>query len=728
MAFGQVKNRKRKKPRILPDLPEFYYHTNFCEMLTFVADRYTHVFECEHFNFVADFEALPWGAQCLYVRLAGRKGCVFDTGKLPYAEISDVPAALRALELSGFIAPIDETRYADCLSVMTKPDLISFMADHMCTSGFKRSWKKSLLVDAALAHIPFKAAQVPVNFIAQARAEPMLYLSYLHFGKIEENLQSFTLRDLGIRKVPDFKADYSARFESLDEAKSAYFYDKGLHRFKHGTDEDVAMYVDTVDRWPSPHCDISLSSRDKLLQKLGGLSERLGDVDTALGLYGRSDAPLCNERTIRLRYARGDKTWCQSRLEALIENPGNDDEYHFAADFYARKYKKKRTSAVTDILRGGELIDIDEAFKTSPEGAVAGYYRKRGYAVYFTENDLWRTLFGLLFWQELYCVDVAAIHSRFDRMPASIKTGAFYVENKARIENILSNLISPTDTHIQILRTVSQYHGVPNGIFRWNGHVINHVKTLIDTAPCEALSAILRQMAMHYKTTKDGFPDLMLIKEGTVKFIEVKASGDVIRRNQLTRIKQLRAAGFQTDIARINWIVDPSQIYVVVDVETTGGRPGNHRMTEIGAVKVQNGHIIEEFQTLLNPERAIPSFITNLTGITNEMVRDAPRFADIADDFKAFMGEAIFAAHNVNFDYGFVKSEYARLGESFRHAKICTCASMRKFYPGYKSYGLKNLCEEFHISLETHHRALYDAKAAAELLFLVNDKRVGQRA
>ena len=206
--------------------------------------------------------------------------------------------------------------------------------------------------------------------------------------------------------------------------------------------------------------------------------------------------------------------------------------------------------------------------------------------------------------------------------------------------------------------------------------------------------------------------------------MEVKAFGDVIRRNQLTRIKQLRTAGFQTNIARIEWIIDPNQIYVVVDVETTGGRAGNHRMTEIGAVKIQNGQVIDEYQTLLYPERSIPVFITKLTGITNEMVKDAPLFADIAESFSTFMGDAIFVAHNVNFDYGIVSAEFSRIGQKFKHPKICTCSSMRKHYPDYRSYSLKTLCQEFQINLDSHHRALCDAKAAAELLFLVNEKRL----
>ena len=724
MAYQQTQMRRSSKPRKLPDLPPFYYHTNFCDMLTFVDARYAHVVEVRHIEFRDGFQALTHQAQCLFVRIAGRKGQVFDTRKLSYPEISDFSATLRELEESGFISSVRKDEYSECLTVMTKPDLIDFLAEHICASAYKRSWKKDVLVETAFAHISFEAASMPAHFITQGHRATLRYLSYLYFGKIEDNQQSFTLRDLGLRKTPDFKADYSARFDTRPEAQAAYFYADALHKFKFGTEAELAAYIDSVASWPNPQCDISEASRDKLLQKLGGLCERFEDIETALRLYGQSNNPLCNERAIRLRYKRGDKDWCKARLEELIENPGSDDEHNFAEDFYARKFKKKRTSQVTDILRSGESLRLDEAFKNSPERAAQKYYEAQGYEVYFTENRLWRTLFGLLFWEELYCSENAALHSSFEKTPASLKTGRFYSQFESAIETKLSSLKTPSKTHIQILKTVSRYHGRPNGIFRWRGSSIDLIKTFVEAAPSQALIDILRRMAQSYKSTKDGFPDLMLKKDGAVRFVEVKASGDVIRRNQLTRIKQLRDAGFQTDIARIEWIIDPNQIYVVVDVETTGGRAGNHRMTEIGAVKIQNGEIIDEFQSLLNPERSIPAFITKLTGITNDMVKDAPLFADIADSFSKFMGDAIFAAHNVNFDYGFVKAEYGRIGQTFRHPKICTCASMRKHYPGYRSYSLKNLCSEFQISLESHHRALCDAKAAAELLFFVNDKRL----
>lgn len=156
-----------------------------------------------------------------------------------------------------------------------------------------------------------------------------------------------------------------------------------------------------------------------------------------------------------------------------------------------------------------------------------------------------------------------------------------------------------------------------------------------------------------------------------------------------------------------------------------GGWASGDRITEIGAVKIRNHQVVDEWHSLVNPQRSIPAKITQITGITNEMVRGAPIFAEVADSFMRFMGDGIFVAHNVNFDYGFISREYERLDRRFRFPKLCTVARMRRRYPGHKSYGLGKLCQLYGIELETHHRALCDARATGYLLNLMNLKREG---
>lgn len=716
--------RKRAK-RVIPNLPQFYYHANFCDMLSSVDRLYGDILSAEAQGFLNGFAALPFAAQCTYVRMVGRKGIIFDSAKLSYPEIENVTAQIELLRQNDFVRPVPIDSHTDYLSVLTKPDLIAVMERHLCKTAFKRSWKKDVLIEAAIEHINPRDLAPPKRFIMQGRRDALRYLSFLYFGKIEDNLQPLTMRDLGLVKTPKYTGDITPRFDDAACAEAAYFYASALHDFRHGSDAQIAALIDTVKTWPKAACNISAASRDKLLNKLGGLSERLNDIDTALSLYRQSDSPLCNERRIRLLYARNkdnDRECVKAELETLIDNPSSDGEHDFACDFYARKYNKKRTSYVTDMLRGATRIALDDAHRAAPERAAKAYYKAQGLETYRSENGPWRMLFGLLFWDMLYG-EQANIHSDFDRVPAALKSGSFYTENIDAIELRLSLIHHPQRLLLSLLKTATRYHGHGNGIFRWNSTMLDRVKILIDHAEPHGLISMMRMTAQNYTTMKDGYPDLMQIKNGAVSFVEIKAEGDVIRRNQFTRLKQLRASGFDVDIVCIDWIVDPNQIYVVVDIETTGGRAAGHRITEIGAVKMQGDEIIDEWQSLINPQRPVPSHITRLTGITDAMVANAPIFSEIADDFAAFMEDAIFVAHNVNFDYGFIKAEYGRLERHFLFPKLCTVASMRKLYPGHKSYSLKNLTKAYDIDLSSHHRALCDAKAAAELLVLVNAKR-----
>jgi DNA polymerase-3 subunit epsilon len=155
--------------------------------------------------------------------------------------------------------------------------------------------------------------------------------------------------------------------------------------------------------------------------------------------------------------------------------------------------------------------------------------------------------------------------------------------------------------------------------------------------------------------------------------------------------------------------------YAIIDIETSGFRHIENKITEI-SIFLHDGHsIIDEFTTLVNPENIIPSAITSLTGITNEMVRDAPRFHEIAHTIESKTKDAIFVAHSVNFDYGVISKEFKELGAKFQRPKLCTVRLSRKVFPGYSSYSLGNLCSSLGIEIQNRHRARGDARATVEL-------------
>ena len=162
-------------------------------------------------------------------------------------------------------------------------------------------------------------------------------------------------------------------------------------------------------------------------------------------------------------------------------------------------------------------------------------------------------------------------------------------------------------------------------------------------------------------------------------------------------------------------------MYCIVDIETTGGNHKTGRITEIAIFKHDGLTVVDSYTSLVNPEQTIPYFISNLTGITNEMVQSAPRFFEIAKDIIEFTEGQIFVAHNVSFDYNFVKEEFKSLGYTFERDRICTVKSARKVFPGKRSYSLSNICKTLGITLENHHRAEGDAEATTELFKMILD-------
>jgi DNA polymerase-3 subunit epsilon len=162
-------------------------------------------------------------------------------------------------------------------------------------------------------------------------------------------------------------------------------------------------------------------------------------------------------------------------------------------------------------------------------------------------------------------------------------------------------------------------------------------------------------------------------------------------------------------------IMRKEQRYAIVDIETTGGLVKRDKITEI-AIVVHNGEeIIEQYQTLVNPERSIPSFITDMTGITNDMVADAPLFCEVAKDIVLKTEGAVFVAHNARFDYGFLREEFSRLGYTYTRKQLCTVRLSKKLLPQLRSHSLDSLIRHYQLKVDNRHRALDDALATAEI-------------
>lgn len=197
--------------------------------------------------------------------------------------------------------------------------------------------------------------------------------------------------------------------------------------------------------------------------------------------------------------------------------------------------------------------------------------------------------------------------------------------------------------------------------------------------------------------------------------LAIQLVGDIIRGD--------RRFGFrEPEIVELFWEDFDARLlsetdFVVVDVETTGAKTPPCRITEIGAYRISQGRITDSFEKLVNPETSIPPFIATLTGITDDMVKDAPVFADVVTDWLNFADGAVLVAHNAAFDIRFLNHEIDRVYPGWRMSNdhLCTVKLSRTLFPHLENHRLHTVAENFSIFIANRHRAGDDALATAEI-------------
>lgn len=706
------------KAMMRKQLSTFYYLDHFVEFLNYFTGAMQEQLNNDSREFIRQFGLLPQPAQCLVARAANRKYGGFTVSSMDYEEISDGHQHLQLLVEQGWFVPLWHAESSDIIPTLTRPVLMSVIAEFDVSLVKKSATKTELIAIFDTHATKIKGAvESPKNYY-YSRFFPILrYLLFLYFGHVNGRLNQFSMRDLGVMRTRDDVMFESPRFDSTESALSAFYYANQLSQLK--TTKALKSKVELTEL-PKTPCFTSQLLRDQYLFKLGQLA-LAEDPQYALRCWQMSDLPKSQEKWLRESYKLGNKEDVERCLLSVIDSPSSDSLALFAEDFYQRKFNKKRTSAMTDMLRSSTTeLYIDINYKQSVERGVVDYYQRQEQQVFRTENRLWRGLFGLLFWDILY-VDNSLVNP-FERLPQNLRRNQFYAQQGDEIEDLLNALSTKHCLLLHLTKAAANHYGKANSMFQWRKHLLDPIKVLLEHVTLQQVFAVMRSMAKDYKHYRDGFPDIMCCFNNQLRFEEIKAPGDVLRRNQLVTIKRLQAIGFDVGITQVHWCQDPKQPYAVCDIETTGGRSDTHKITEIAIVIVVDGKVIKQFQSLINPQRRIPNAITRLTGITDNMVKTAPVFSQVAKEVSAITENCVFVAHNVNFDYGFLKQEFARIGEPFRRPKMCTVQQTRKVFPGLTSYSLGNLCKHFEIPLENHHRALDDAKAAAELLMITQQQ------
>lgn len=712
------------------ELPTFYYHSHFSEFLEFVKGPCAHLLSKHDNSFLAGYEKSSHLQQCLLVRLINRKHPVIKRSTLRFSEIPRANLILDELIDLGNVQTIGIKDVPNLLIQLTKPELAALYSElaDLNTPAILKSANKAAYSQACqtLCSKKIVASDIAKQYVIRNTDNFINYFLFLYFGHLGGKLNQFSMRDLGIMRTREEQAQMQSRFDDYKSAYSCFVLQGAYKQANQQVFEEAAAIQTVLSDLPAPTGPQAHETYKKLHYVL---AKHMLEFDPmkALAITEDLQEPLAQEFWCRQAYKLGLKEAVKKKLNAIIDNPLSDKLLQFAEDFLARKFKQKRTSILTDMLRENTRhLFLDETFKGNVEQGVIAYYDARNIQAWRTENVLWKNLFGLCFWHELFELEGLGLATPFDYLPVCLKHHQFIEVAKEQIHSRLDALDSKKALNLLLTKHASAHFGKSQGIVSWQANIIDCLQILVSHAPLVGLKAQLLTMCSNWTLYNDGYPDIMVLEDGELRFEEIKAQGDTLRRNQLMQLQSLRGVGIDVGITTVDWTLDLMQPYAVIDIETTGGRAGTHKITEIGMVKMVNGEVVDQWQSLINPQRRIPSMITSLTGISNDMVADAPLFADIADELERITENCIFVAHNVNFDYGFIREEFARLNRSYKRPKLCTVQQMRKHYKGLKSYSLANLTKHFEIDMECHHRALSDAVAAGELLKLVNEARLKQ--
>jgi DNA polymerase-3 subunit epsilon len=272
-------------------------------------------------------------AQCLLIRMVNRRGTIFNRSLFKYAEISNLERAADDLLACGQARFLRDEDYSAFVACLPKDVLISG-AKAAGRTDLRVSWPKAKLVDYFLAQVPFEVAAEHCGaskFITLDAIGPLEFLLYLYFGKTENDLKNFALRDLGIMRT-NKATSFKARFTDGDEARACFHYSRLLDRLEV---KSLGIYQDAVtDIFGGPDCpsDYAADLRSRAAWQAGQFFEKRGETDFAKQLYRAGSSPECNERLVRLLYGAGNKEEAEDLLRRMIDDPASDGEFVFATD------------------------------------------------------------------------------------------------------------------------------------------------------------------------------------------------------------------------------------------------------------------------------------------------------------------------------------------------------------------------------------------------------------
>ncbi|MCP8466146.1 VRR-NUC domain-containing protein [Pseudomonas sp. ZM23] len=543
-----------------PLAPSLYYLSNFHRALDWIDERYADLLDAEEAAFIAGFRELPLPSQALLVRLAMRKGPHFRAGKLSYAEIGDISEAAAPLLELGWLSDSYPLALDELLPLLLKDELIARFHDDLPRASLK---KAELYEHLHAYHDQVKtfAGWYPdLDRLYTLMATPLCdRLRLLFFGNLQQDWSEFVLADLGIfryESVP-FTAD-SRAFRCRDDLETYIHLWNGAVRFEAG--EPIAELLAELGdlRTDNPYLQ---ARHGRLLYRMAYQLEREGELDAALALYRRTAAEGSRQRQIRVleRLQRFDEA--HALVLAALAAPESDGELQLVERARTRLVRqlglpKDKPGKPTPPLR----IDLELPRPDfNVEFAVQAVLHEDAAPVYYVENALICSLFGLLCWEVIFAPLPGAFFHPFQAGPSDLNRADFVTR---RAEGFAARLaLLDGNTYRAAIRdTYTAKSGILSPFVHWELLDENLLEQALQCLPAAHLKLWFERLLADPKANRAGMPDLIQFwpDEARYRMIEVKGPGDRLQDNQKRWLDFCAKHGMPVEVCYVRWQEEPA--------------------------------------------------------------------------------------------------------------------------------------------------------------------------
>jgi hypothetical protein len=551
-----------------PELPPRYYLEYFSFVLDFVQKMYGSILNEAEREFLRSYQLLSEDARCLFIRFSNRRGSFFKVNSLAYSEINGIPEALTELLEGGFAEVLSERhagRAAEVLHLFSKPELLLLTQSLGPQVLPAKNILKPDLIRWLLYEYPFPVmlrsleAQEPVVKVGY-EVEVMM-MKFLFFGNRYADMTEFVVRDLGHVRFQSFAEEQlSVRFATRKDADDKLMVSMTSETFYQLKDELPPEEIyDWLMNWQGGLTEdlspVAQPAYRQLVLRVGAWLERKKLPEQALTVYQLTDHAPSRERRARLLHRLGDTEEALALCDDMDAHPQNADERFFALDFREKilSKKKRTTRRTTQALQAAGSVAVPVAYRYQVERGVMQHYREQGYQALFSENEPWRALFGLLFWDIIYDTNVQAIHHPLQRVPSDFFLPDFYFKRHSLLKARVLELGTREQIRAVLQRTYAEKLGTTNVLVSWYPELLETVLAVVDLLTPVQLHAVLLEMAANLRENTRGFPDLLIWKEQEYAFVEVKSPTDHLSARQLHWQHFFADISISSKVLRVVW-------------------------------------------------------------------------------------------------------------------------------------------------------------------------------